>query len=930
MDKGAHFHRCDLQVHTPRDHNWTGGDAVADDQRLAYASQLVQACRGRGLQGIAITDHHDMAFVGYIRRAAEEETDERGAPFVKERRLVVFPGMELTLGVPCQALLIFDADFPGDLFSLAMTALTINPSPNGDAKTANTERLQNIHSLKQLKEKLDEHTYLRDRYIILPNVGESGQFSLLRKGLAGKYAEMPCFGGYVDGPLSKLGDGNRKIVAGFAKEWGNKRVAIFQTSDSRREDHRELAKFSTWVKWATPTAEALRQACLAQESRVSQEQPLLPSVGITAISVSNSVFLGPVDLELNFQYNALIGGRGTGKSTLLEYLRWALCDQPPGIADEDTPNYLARRARLIEQTLKPVNATVQVSYEVNGVPHVVRRDSRDGSLQLKIADADMRPCSEDEVRALLPIQGYSQKQLSGVSVRIDELSRFVTAPVRSELSRVAQQSTDRAERIRQTYASRRRQRTLARTLVQRALEERSLSEQAEAIKSSLAGLSEDDRAIIAKGKIFDAADQAVQSWRDGITTFKSGAEGLRATVASSLVQSAPAPAEPDAAMLQAARTEQQGLLTEAQTALDTLIAKASGILEAVGPDSPWRQWAASLAAFKADYNAAVARSSTHAERMTQLRKIEEQLAGHVRETARLREELRGLQTAEDVYETERRAWLALRRERDELIRAQCASLTASSDGMIRANVKPYADPSEFVNSLRQFLSGSRISGGKIESLGESIASAADGAIQWSALLADLEKLAEVDPENEGNAPRPETPSLSAAGLTAGEIDRLARSLKPDQWLALSLIPIPSVPIFEYRARENEYIPFGNASAGQQATALLKTLLNQVGPPLVIDQPEEDLDNPVMLEIVEQLWKAKQKRQIIFASHNANLVVNGDAELVAWCDYRTSGDQSRGVVAGEGAIDVPNVREAIERIMEGGKTAFNLRREKYGF
>jgi chromosome segregation protein len=48
------------------------------------------------------------------------------------------------------------------------------------------------------------------------------------------------------------------------------------------------------------------------------------------------------------------------------------------------------------------------------------------------------------------------------------------------------------------------------------------------------------------------------------------------------------------------------------------------------------------------------------------------------------------------------------------------------------------------------------------------------------------------------------------------------------------------------------------------------------------------------------------------------------------NYRTSGDQSRGTIAGEGAIDVLNVREAIERIMVGGKAAFNLRREKYGF
>jgi type III restriction enzyme len=79
------------------------------------------------------------------------------------------------------------------------------------------------------------------------------------------------------------------------------------------------------------------------------------------------------------------------------------------------------------------------------------------------------------------------------------------------------------------------------------------------------------------------------------------------------------------------------------------------------------------------------------------------------------------------------------------------------------------------------------------------------------------------------------------------------------------------------------------------------------------------------EIVEQLWSAKQTRQIIFASHNANLVVNGDAELVAWCDQRKAGDQSGGKIAGEGAIDVPEVREAS---MEGGETGFNLRWEKY--
>ena len=59
-------------------------------------------------------------------------------------------------------------------------------------------------------------------------------------------------------------------------------------------------------------------------------------------------------------------------------------------------------------------------------------------------------------------------------------------------------------------------------------------------------------------------------------------------------------------------------------------------------------------------------------------------------------------------------------------------------------------------------------------------------------------------------------------------------------------------------------------------------------------------------------------------------MNGDAELVAWFDYRMTSDQSRGMIAGEGAIDVPMVLDAIKRIMEGGEAAFNLRKEKYGF
>lgn len=933
MDKGAHFYRCDFQVHTPRDQNWKGADAVTSEERSAYAQSLVAACRKHDLRGIAITDHHDMAFIPYVIKAAANETDDRGELLPPERRLVVFPGIELTLGIPCQAILLLDADFPENMFVPLLTALHLTPPPDDQARNGNVARLDDVHSFVDLKQQLDRHNWLKDKYIILPNVTGEGKFSLLRNGQMGKYIEMPCVGGYIDGPLSKLKPGRKSILDGLDKAWGNKRIACFQTSDNRHDDHRDLGTHTTWVKWATPTAEALRQACLAQESRISQEVPLLPALVIASISVSNSLFLGPIDVDLNPQYNALIGGRGTGKSTILEYLRWALCDQPPGIGDAETPNYQARRSRLIEQTLRPLAATVEIRFEVNGVPHVVRRASVDGSILLKIGTGEMKACTEDEVRSLLPIEAYSQKQLSDVSVRIDELTRFVAAPIRGELNRIDRELADHVERIRQAYATRRRRRALEQAIQTRELESRSLEEQADALRAGLTGLSEDDRALLDRGRVYDTANQAIDSWKNGIKSVEQGASTLRHAVSVALTQLLPAPVDPPSPALVEAHVEYRSLLNEATAALNTLAEKAARLLEPASPPAgltPWQRWDEELAAFKASYGAAVQKSSSHTEKLQQLQAIETQVQRMNREIAQLKEELRGLSETEDRYLAGRRAWQELLSERDQLLDSQCSALTADSGQSIRARVKRFASAEDFSSHLRQALSGSRLQGNKIEMIGESIVASSKPDEHWNAILDDLEKLAEHDPERDGAERRPATPTLSSIGLSSGDLDRIDRTLKPEQWVTLSLTPIKSVPEFEYQSREAEYIPFSNASAGQQATALLETLLTQSAFPLIIDQPEEDLDNPVMLEIVAKIWQAKQRRQIIFASHNANLVVNGDAELVAWCSYRAMGDQSRGIIGGTGAIDMPDVREAIKKIMEGGEAAFRLRREKYGF
>jgi type III restriction enzyme len=327
MDAGDHFFRCDFQVHTPRDINWQGAGVATEDDRRQFVREFVDACRGKELEAVAITDHHDLVFFKYIREAARNETDESGKPLHATNRLVVFPGMELTLGIPCQALLLFDAELAVEFLPLALTALGITPSDSSTEKHAKVTKLD-IMSFEDLYEALNKLEPLRDHFIVFPHIGDGGYKTLLRKDFEKHYVSMPCVGGYVDGSLPEepKSKGMRTITSGLDKNWGNKPIGLFQTSDSRSRGFTALGAHVTWVKWARPTAEALRQACLARHSRITHTEPRFPSIQITRIEVSNSKFLGPIALEFNPQYNAIIGGRGTGKSTILEYIRWGLCD----------------------------------------------------------------------------------------------------------------------------------------------------------------------------------------------------------------------------------------------------------------------------------------------------------------------------------------------------------------------------------------------------------------------------------------------------------------------------------------------------------------------------------------------------------------------------------------------------------------------------
>ncbi|NRA15583.1 MAG: AAA family ATPase [Oceanospirillaceae bacterium] len=115
-------------------------------------------------------------------------------------------------------------------------------------------------------------------------------------------------------------------------------------------------------------------------------------------------------------------------------------------------------------------------------------------------------------------------------------------------------------------------------------------------------------------------------------------------------------------------------------------------------------------------------------------------------------------------------------------------------------------------------------------------------------------------------------------------------------------------------------PISQGSAGQRAAAMLAFLLAHSKNPLFIDQPEDDLDNSLIYDmIVTQIKNTKSTRQIITVTHNPNIVVNGDAEMVHALDFN-----NQCYVKDAGSIQQAGMRRAICKIMEGGKTAFNHR------
>lgn len=937
----ASWKKCDFQVHSPRDPNWVGARPVGSGEvdpatgqpvlpaqieaaRAQWADEFVGQCADRGLQAVALTDHHEMIMIPYVMRAISSRM--KADPGFS---LWLFPGMELTCRGGVQCIILFDTDLPENSWQLAQGKLGIDYTvldPN-QAKGPPLTQLESVYP--DIGAALDTLPGLKGRYIILPNVSQGGGHTVLTEGSHADFWRMPYVGGYLDRgqTLDTLLAKNRQRLSGELEQWSVRRIYPLPTSDCRSADRAHLGTNNTWIKVAAPTAEAVRQAFLGFQSRISIGPPRLASLAVAKLKIEGSAILAPTEISLSPELNSFIGGRGSGKSSLLEYLAFAL-GRSSSDAQRDHYSETARMRDLITDTLTAKSATVTMDLLQDGaVFTIVRSPATSYQPKITYPNGTSQTISTKELRALFPAVVYSQGELAeigkqaGTKAELSDLLQFVDADYKREddrlLAAIASTKGSVTSAVQKQEEFWSQQANLHRLMTSRD----SLRQRVAALEKTLPKLSAEDQATVAffdeaaefEAKRIQASKHADQIVGDLVAT--AAALDKKRDLSSALVSETKAIAESYAALhtqfatglsaLVAALKTDRAVLTEAETAWKTLFEKARVARDAV-----------------------LEKLGEHSTVTAQIVKLREQIAQLTNEI----NDLEALLLAQGDPGTALTAALIALKEavaaRATRTQAWAKEIETLSAGKIEAVVDPQGD----ITAIREAID---IVAAKTGSQEATRIRELDEGLRAHGLWTFLDRL-RADCFSLlywrllGSATGAEPPAcldlLKVLGASDKLRDAITERMDTARLVAISAaVPVPAITL-SYIDKTRK-ISFEKASEGQRAAALLFMLLEQPGGPLIIDQPEGDLDNRIIAELTDKLHTAKGKRQIIFASHNANIVVNGSSELVGHLEVTDTGARQFECV---GAIDDPEIRKVITGTMEGGERAFKDRQNKYGY
>jgi len=606
-------------------------------------------------------------------------------------------------------------------------------------------------------------------------------------------------------------------------------------------------------------------------------------------------------LQLNFSdgLNCIIGGRGTGKTSVLELMRWTL----DLIPEDDKTQRFKTISKLIQANLGSGVVELRIGTE-HGINYCVQRSwGSETIVQNESGEVVDINISQGNV---LSFDVYSQNQIEDIAnnpfFQLVLLDKFVSEKVKDAKSQIQSlvhdldSNASEILKLRQETSELREQNTQLPAIV----------EKLKAFK--IDGSDEEAKAIRREGEFKTIRDQEKRCL-DQLEKLLSGTESRLRETTSQL------PSQKDelfdlAIMEGPNKTQIQKVKDLADAGIRdiaSLVEKA--VKRAIETESEISLLATEFKALHGQQEKAYQAFLSESKKEQGKVKERDALLSRQAELQECQKKLRKRSeelAKKDAERTEILGRLSeIKDERFQVRSEMATDLSGRLNPTIRLKVEQYGNVDSYRALLLEAMKGSGFRYAQIvDKLVKRIPPQEFAAIVQRSDVETLREQLELD---------------------ADRANRVILQLKDTPELfKIEVVELHDRPTVELKDGP-DYKDSTALSTGQKCTTILPILLLESASPLLIDQPEDNLDNAFIFEtIVKSIRKVSGNRQLILVTHNPNIPVLGEAEQV----FVLSSTGRHSSLKASGSVD--EVKEEVETILEGGKEAFQKRKERYGY
>ena len=904
---GARWWKFDIHAHTPASKDYGKGKNQTSFQELSPKEWLLHYMRA-GIDCVAVTDHNTGEWIDPVKKALDELESEKPDGF---RPLCVFPGVEISVHGGVHLLAILGCDKTTSDIDNLLGAVGFPSTKKGSSDAVTTKTFTDVVEAIVLANGIAIPAHVDD---------DNGLFQLPGTTLQQVLDCKDIFAMELRNPAHQ----KPQLYINEKLHW-TEILGSDAHHPSGGSERSYPGSHFTWTKMGSPSIEGLQLALLdgalsvgrsdQNKGDLNEHAPLT----LDAIEVSQARYMGrsqSFTIGFNPWFNAIIGGRGTGKSTVVEFLRIALRreNELPKTLQPELKQYKQVYQDREDSGLLTNEASIRVIYRKDGDRFRIQWNPSGGLEPIEQEMDGQWQRAEGDIRQRFPVRIYSQKQVFQLAKTPLALLKIIDEAPEVDYHAWFEKRKVEENRFLSIRAK-------AREIKAGLGEESRLRGELDDVKRRLAIFEQSGHAGILKSfQKRSLQYREIEAWEKSWT----GIGELLHKVAAEIVPDLPDGSSFDWGLgpdkeLQNHAAKTRDRLNEIRKSVEALASQTNEIVAKWRKSKEESSWKQSVDAARQAYRKlqddlareGISDPAAYGE-LVQRRQIIEQ---RLKELDERKKQVNDLNNEADAC---LQNLLKIRQELTES-RQKFLKHVLMNNEYVRIQVAPYGAQEMVESGLRQILQrqdgtfdkdiGSPNGEGLLGELYRNSGGVQDTEQNLLNIKTQVRKIASGEYAPGTVADRRFATHVS--NLPPESIDRL------DLWF-----PEDSLEV-QYSARGDglRFRSIQEGSPGQKTAALLAFLLSYGNEPLILDQPEDDLDNHLIYDlIVTQLRAIKRHRQVIVVTHNANIVVNGDAEQVLALAAR-SGETHKEC---EGSLQEQQVRDTICTVMEGGRRAFDDR------